>query len=116
MSTGLARRVGAETTCLGRAAARLPGHLAPRLRLGHAAARSPAPGPSASAPAWACDRKVACSVDPTTKRATASLDLPDLVKQKPVSPDTTRALPLPAALAAAALSYSRGELVVRCIF
>ena len=66
-------------------------------------------------PAWACDRKVACSVDPTTKRATASLDLPDLVKKKPVSPDTTRALPLPAALAAAALSYSRGELVVRCI-
>ena len=50
------------------------------------------------------------------KRATASLDLPDLVKQKPVSPDTTRSLPLPAALAAAALSYSRGELVVRCIF
>ena len=100
---------------LGRAAARLPGRLAPRLRLGRAAARSPAPGPSASAPAWACDRTVACSVDPTTKRATASLDLPDLVKQKPVSPDTTRALPLPAALAAAALSYSRGELVVRCI-
>ena len=81
-----------------------------------AAVRSPAPGPSASAPAWACDRKGVCSVDPTTKRATASLDLPDLVKQKPVSPDTTRALPLPAALAAAALSYSRGELVVRRLF
>ena len=52
---------------------------------------------------------------PTTKRATASLDLLDLVKQKPVSLDTTRSLPLPAALAAAALSYSRGELGVRCI-
>ena len=94
----------------------MPGRLAPRLRLGRTAARSPAPlAPPASAPAWACDRKVACSVDPTTKRATASLDLPDLVKKKPVSPDTTRALPLPAALAAAALSYSRGELVVWCI-
>ena len=46
-------------------------------------------------------------------RATASLDLLDLVKQKPVSLDTTHSLPLPATLAAAALSYSRGELVVR---
>ena len=70
----------------------------PRRPHGRATARSPVPP------------------TPTTKRATASLDLPDLVKQKPVSPDTTRALPLPAALAAAALSYSRGELVVRCIF
>ena len=52
---------------------------------------------------------------PTTKRATASLDLLDLIKQKPVSLDTTHSLPLPATLAAAALSYSRGELVVRCI-
>ena len=43
-------------------------------------------------------------------------DLLDLIKQKLVSLDTTRSLPLPAALAAAALSYSRGELVVRCIF
>ena len=50
---------------------------------------------------------------PTTERATASLDLLDLVKQKPVSLDTTHSLPLPATLAAAALSYSRGELVVR---
>ena len=52
---------------------------------------------------------------PTPKRATVSLDLLDLIKQKPVSLDTTHSLPLPATLAAAALSYSRGELVVRCI-
>ena len=39
----------------------------------------------------------------------------NLIKQKPVSLDTTHSLPLPATLAAAALSYSRGELVVRCI-
>ena len=35
---------------------------------------------------------------------------------KPSTLDTTHSLPLPATLAAAALSYSRGELVVRCIF
>ena len=52
---------------------------------------------------------------PTTKRATVSLDLLDPIKQKLVSLDTTHSLPLPATLAAAALSYSRGELVVRCI-
>ena len=69
----------------------------PRRPHGRAAARSPVPS------------------TPTTKRATASLDLLDLVKQKPVSLDTTHSLPLPATLAAAALSYSRGELVVRCI-
>ena len=37
------------------------------------------------------------------------------MKQTPVSLDTTHSLPLPATLAAAALSYSRGELVVRRI-
>ena len=45
-----------------------------------------------------------------------SLDLLlDPMKQTPVSLDTTHSLPLPAALAAAALSYSRGELVDRRI-
>ena len=69
----------------------------PRRPRGRATARSPVPS------------------TPTTKRATASLDLLDLIKQKLVSLDTTHSLPLPATLAAAALSYSRGELVVRCI-
>ena len=35
---------------------------------------------------------------PTTKRATAPLDLLDLMKQTPVSLDTTHSLPLPASL------------------
>ena len=65
---------------------------------------------------WACDRQVACSSDPDDQASHRfARDLLDLIKQKPVSLDTTHSLPLPATLAAAALSYSRGELLVWCI-